>query len=382
MTARLGLLAASAAFAVASACGAGIAVLAGAAPACTHPPAAGAAAAPAAALAPVRTAHGDWGADQIGNAATIVAVGAALGVPARGQLIAVAAAIQESHLANTPGGDRDSIGLFQQRPSQGWGTAQQLRDPASAAAKFYAKLLTIPGWQTMPLTDAAQAVQHSATPHAYRSWEPDAGTLVAAIAAQTGIPDPAERTQCPGGCPHASTSQPAGRPAPDPTCEPGPTLRTPPAGYRPPPDTPPAVATAVGWALRQLGTPYHYGGDCTDPHSGDAAHQCDCSSLVQQAYHAAGISLPRTATAQSHVGTPIPHPDQLQPGDLLLIPGGDGTPSSPGHVGLYLGDRLILDAPHTGAVVHISPITPYWLTDLTIRRVVSSPRSRQGHRVL
>jgi hypothetical protein len=101
-------------------------------------------------------------------AATIVSVGAQMGVPVRGWVIGVATAIQESSLSNPAGGDQDSIGLFQQRPSQGWGTPEQLHDPLYASGKFFAKLLTVPNWQDMTLTDAAQAVQRSATPDAFR----------------------------------------------------------------------------------------------------------------------------------------------------------------------------------------------------------------------
>ncbi len=134
-------------------------------------------------------AIGRWDGDQVGNAATITAVGARDGVPARGWVIAVATAMQESSLRNLPGGDRDSIGLFQQRPSQGWGTPEQLLDPAYAAGKFYAKLVTIPHWQTMPLTEAAQRVQISAYPDAYTRWEPDATLLVATITGADPLPD-------------------------------------------------------------------------------------------------------------------------------------------------------------------------------------------------
>ena len=130
--------------------------------------------------------------------------------------------------------------------------------------------------------------------------------------------------------------------------------------------------TAVGWGLRQLGTPYSYGGDCTDPHSGDPTRQCDCSSLVQQAYRAAGISLPRTAAAQSHVGTLVAGTDELQPGDLLFVPGSDGTPENPGHVGMYVGDGLLLQSPHAGQSVQLTRLTVYWMTDLVVRRVVAA----------
>jgi murein DD-endopeptidase MepM/ murein hydrolase activator NlpD len=124
---------------------------------------------------------GRWSGEQVANAATILAVGAGEGVPARGWVIAVATAMQESALRNLPGGDRDSVGLFQQRPSMGWGTPSQLRDPAYAAGAFYARLVTLEGWQAMPLAAAAQSVQRSAYPRAYARWEPDATALVAAL---------------------------------------------------------------------------------------------------------------------------------------------------------------------------------------------------------
>src|SRR5207247_2642707 len=82
-----------------------------------------------------------------------------------------AAAMQESSLTNTPGGGPDSVGLFQQRPSQGWGTPAQLMDPVYAATQFYTRLLRVPHWQDLPLTVAAQAVQRSAFPDAYAKHE-------------------------------------------------------------------------------------------------------------------------------------------------------------------------------------------------------------------
>jgi murein DD-endopeptidase MepM/ murein hydrolase activator NlpD len=127
---------------------------------------------------------GKWNAEQVGNAAVIISVGTGLQIPPRGWVIAVATAMQESSLINTPGGADDSIGLFQQRPSQGWGTPEQLHDPLYAATKFYQKLQTINGWQTMPLTEAAQKVQVSAYPDAYAKWEPDAARIVGAL---TGV---------------------------------------------------------------------------------------------------------------------------------------------------------------------------------------------------
>jgi hypothetical protein len=108
---------------------------------------------------------------QAANAATIASVGARLGLSDHAVTIALATAFQESKLHNLPYGDRDSLGLFQQRPSQGWGSRSQLLDPHYAATAFYQHLAKVPGWQTMPVADAAQAVQHSASGAAYASWE-------------------------------------------------------------------------------------------------------------------------------------------------------------------------------------------------------------------
>ena len=122
-----------------------------------------------------------WSDEQVANARIIIAVGADRQVPSQGQVIAVATALQESRLRNLRGGDRDSIGLFQQRPSQGWGTPAQLADPAYQTRKFYDKLITVDGWQSMRLTDAAQAVQVSAFPNAYAKHKPAATRLVDAL---------------------------------------------------------------------------------------------------------------------------------------------------------------------------------------------------------
>lgn len=119
---------------------------------------------------------------QMRNAAIIVHVGQEMNVPPRGWVIGVATALQESRLTNLPhlgpANDHDSIGLFQQRPSQGWGTPEQLADPAYQARKFFEKLLTIPNWESLPLTVAAQRVQVSAFPNAYAKHEPLASTIV------------------------------------------------------------------------------------------------------------------------------------------------------------------------------------------------------------
>ena len=124
-------------------------------------------------------------AEQAGNASVIVATGERMRVPVRGWVIAVATALQESGLVNIRGGDRDSLGLFQQRPSQGWGTPEQIMNPEYAAGKFYERLLTVPGWERLPLTEAAQAVQRSAYPDAYAKHEARATEIVAAYTGGT-----------------------------------------------------------------------------------------------------------------------------------------------------------------------------------------------------
>jgi hypothetical protein len=122
---------------------------------------------------------------QTDSAATIAAVGQRMGLPNHAVTIALATAMQESNLANLSGGDRDSAGLFQQRPSQGWGTYAQVTDPVHASVEFYDHLRVISGWQQLSVTDAAQRVQHSAAPDAYAEWEPEARALAVALTGES-----------------------------------------------------------------------------------------------------------------------------------------------------------------------------------------------------
>jgi len=128
--------------------------------------------------------------DQMRVAAIIVKVGQDLAIPPRGWVIAIATALQESRLTNHPHlgtrNDHDSIGVFQQRPSQGWGTVEQLSDPEYQARKFYDRLATVAGWQTLPLTVAAQRVQRSAYPNAYAKHEPLAAMAVDVLTGGAG----------------------------------------------------------------------------------------------------------------------------------------------------------------------------------------------------
>jgi hypothetical protein len=123
--------------------------------------------------------------EQSANAATITAVALKRGLPARAATIAIATAIQESKLQNVRFGDLDSLGLFQQRPSQGWGTPAQILDPVHAANKFYDALIKIDGYQSMPITQVAQDVQHSATPQAYADHEQEGRILASALSGQS-----------------------------------------------------------------------------------------------------------------------------------------------------------------------------------------------------
>ncbi len=120
--------------------------------------------------------------EQLENARVIAQVGVDRGLPERAIVIALATAQQESSLRNLDHGDRDSLGLFQQRPSQGWGTPEQVRDPVYAAGKFYDGLVQVPGWESGRLTDVAQTVQRSAFPEAYQKHESMAQGLTAALA--------------------------------------------------------------------------------------------------------------------------------------------------------------------------------------------------------
>ncbi|WP_424536209.1 hypothetical protein ACOZ38_40705 [Sphaerisporangium viridialbum] len=119
--------------------------------------------------------------EQAQVAATIAAVATRLKLPERAVDIAYVTAIQESKLLNLPFGDRDSVGVFQQRPSQGWGTVEQLQDPVYATRKFFSALVKVKHYQKLPLHEAAQAVQRSADGSAYAQHEVDAKILAGAF---------------------------------------------------------------------------------------------------------------------------------------------------------------------------------------------------------
>lgn len=123
--------------------------------------------------------------EQAHFASIIAGVSVRRGLPPRAASIALATAFQESGIRNLDYGDRDSVGLFQQRPSQGWGTKQELMDPHYATGKFYDALVKIKNWETADINDVAQEVQLSGHPEAYRDHEADARILASALTGQS-----------------------------------------------------------------------------------------------------------------------------------------------------------------------------------------------------
>lgn len=123
--------------------------------------------------------------EQSQNASIIAGVALKMGLPDHAVTVALATAMQESRLRDLNYGDRDSLGLFQQRPSQGWGTPSEILDPEYAASAFYGHLVQLPGWATMAVTDAAQAVQQSGSPAAYARWEQQARTVAIALTGES-----------------------------------------------------------------------------------------------------------------------------------------------------------------------------------------------------
>ena len=276
------------------------------------------------------TAIGKLDDEQMGNATRIVRVGAQLGLPASAARIAVAVAMQESGLRNLDWGDRDSVGLFQQRAA--WGSVAERTTPTVSATMFYTGgqagqpgLIDIDGWASMPLTAAAWAVQRSATPNAYAAW---AG-LATAVVAQLW-PDAAAsmRPTTPSTAWSAGASLGEARCSPDDDGDANPGSTKIPAGLIF--TGTPAGQTAARFALAQLGKPYRWAA------AGPEAY--DCSGLTMAAWKNAGHSLPHFTGAQVRAGVPVPGGlGQAVSGDLVFIPGLVGTVADPRHVGMVVG---------------------------------------------
>jgi len=301
------------------------------------------------------TAAPTWTGEQMSIAQIIVDVAEQRGLPERAAVIGVATGIVESGLRNLGFGDRDSLGVFQQRPSQGWGTPEQILNPTYAAATFYTHLIAIPGWVSLPPGVAEQDVQRSAFPARYGPVEPQAAALVAKFWSGAINPAPpgggggqlVDLTN--GGCPDQGQSNlpvnpPAGKLPPD---------------FQPPAD--PQENAAVTYALAQVGKPYVWG--ATGP---DAF---DCSGLMLAAWAHAGVALDRTTADQLHDGIPVDSIAQAQPGDLLFIPGEFGTPQQPRHVGMFIGYGMIVDAATEQLGVITEPLISWAPQIVAIRHI-------------
>lgn len=277
---------------------------------------------------------------QVTNASVIVGVAGEEGAGIQGAVDAVDAAFTESRLNNLPYGDRDSLGLFQERPSQGWGSPGQILDPVYATQQFLGRLTALPSWSTLAPAVAAQDVERSAHPSAYTRWVQPASLLVAGLSGAG---------QCSDG---AGAAYPGAK-----------TLTSLPASFALPAGTPASVLTAISYAVAQLGKPYVWGG--TGP-SG-----FDCSGLVMMAFRAAGISLPRTTYQQVYSGQPVYDTSTIAPGDLIFTEGADPGPNgAPGHVGMYIGDGLVVDAPYAGRDIELTPLASWTPQIVAVRRLV------------
>jgi cell wall-associated NlpC family hydrolase len=273
-------------------------------------------------------------ADQAGFADRIVS--AAIGASGENQAvarIALMVAYTESGLRNLgplPGND-GSLGLFQQRASQGWGTAAQELDPADATGMFVQHLLAVPAWATLPPWVAAQDVQRSAfdghpssanggssaVGENYQKHWLLSGQLMAAVLANGNTAG-----ACGQGVPGGVVGPPSGHGLP--------------VGYTVPAGTGPAHAQVVSFALAQLGKPYVWAA------AGPEAF--DCSGLTMAAWATVGVRLLHYAPDQQGEGQSVA-PAELMAGDLVLVPGSDSPgPGQAGHVGIYLGDGLVLSA--------------------------------------
>lgn len=268
---------------------------------------------------------------QMANATVIVGTVKGMGIQQLGAEIAVSTAYTESRLNNsaTPS-DADSVGLFQQRPSQGWGSVEELTTPAVATQKFAARMVQVPNWQTIPPEDVAQKVQISGYPDRYRTigWpvgKPLADALWDGASGQVV-------------CTNADNNSPSQATGP--------------------------AKTALDRAYSMIGKPYCWsGGDAngpthgTGPGCGPGAAGFDCSGLTLYAW-AGQVSLPHLAADQANAGTKIPIA-QDQPGDLVFWQNStDGihhvamiwSASGDGH-----GGGQIIEAQDFGVPVHIRP---------------------------
>ena len=209
----------------------------------------------------------------------------------------------------------------------GWGTPAQDQDPPDATAMLIEHLLTVPDWQGIAPWMAAQDVQRSAFADGsnYQARWSVAGMLMAAITGLSGV----------GQCGGAHGAVPAGLAS----------QYGLPTGYAIPSNATPAETVALTYAISKLGDAYVWGA------AGPNAF--DCSGLTMMACAQAGVALDHYAGDQIHEGVAVTDYAAISPGDLVSIPGSDGTLANPGHVGIYIGDGLVLSAvdPQQGVIV-------------------------------
>lgn len=251
--------------------------------------------------------------EQRDNVALMVRIGKKHNLPPLAWQVAIQAGMTESGLRSLDHGDRDSLGLFQMRPSQGWGTPEQVTDPKYAINKFFNVLKGVPKWQQQRPGDSAQAVERSAFPDRYNEWESMAATL---IKNEGKVSDPT-------GC-----GKSAGDKLPPPTA---------------------LAGRAIKFALGQRGKPYVWGATGTDSY--------DCSSLMLHAYDDAGVRLPRVTRQQYKAGARLPA-RKAEPGDLLFWAYDPNDPATIHHVAMYLGKNRIVEAPDVGMTVRTR--TVHW----------------------
>jgi hypothetical protein len=250
--------------------------------------------------------------EQRGIVARIIQIGKERKLPPRAWQVAIQAGMTESGLRPLNYGDRDSLGIFQMRPSMGWGTPAQVIDPNYAINKFYDVLLDVPSWEQQRPGESAQDVERSAFPDRYHEWEPMAAHLIGNVGL---VADP---TGCGQG-----------------------------TGALVPPSK--QAGAAIRFALAQRGDPYQWGALTTQQDS------FDCSSLMLQAYREAGITLPRVSRQQFRAGAMLPV-EQAQPGDLLFWAYDPNNTDTIHHVAMYLGDGKIVEAQQDGVPVHVRPV--------------------------
>jgi hypothetical protein len=292
---------------------------------------------------------------QAQNARVVVATAAAR-TGHQAALIALMTAMAESDLrilanpndprgADVPsqgtGHDHDSLGLFQQRP--GWGSAAQRMSATESTTLFVDALVRIPDWASQPPWRAAQLVQRSAF-----DGRPTSANGYSAMVGENYLRQADRAVQVLAVVERDAATLDCG--AADFLAVGDLRLQGLPDGYALPAETSQPAGTAVTFAIAQLGKPYLWGGTGPD--------RFDCSGLTQAAWQRAGVPIGRTTWDQLREGVPTTTA-ALVPGDLILVPGSQGTLAAPGHMGMYLGRGLVIHAPRTGDVVKVTTLRAF-----------------------